>query len=90
MWVTFFNLFKTEYLVLWVRSEMTDLAIDLINLVRKEMELKWATREKKIKANAKNRKKASKHPRRSGSKKKIKKITELFGYPVSDCADIDK
>ena len=35
-------------------------------------EIRWATREKKIKANAKNRKKASKHQRKSGSKKKIK------------------
>ena len=35
--------------------------------------LKWATKEKEIKANAKNRKKASKHQRRSGSKKKTKR-----------------
>ncbi len=38
-----------------------------------QKEIRWATREKKIKANAKNRKKASKHQRRSGSKKKTKR-----------------
>jgi hypothetical protein len=37
-----------------------------------QKEVRWATREKKIKANAKNRKKASKHQRRGGSKKKTK------------------
>ena len=35
--------------------------------------MRWATREKEIKANEKNRKKASKHQRRSGSKKKTKR-----------------
>ena len=40
--------------------------------VENEKRLKWATREKKIKANAKIRKKANKHQRKSGSKKKIK------------------
>ena len=39
---------------------------------RKEKEIKWATRGKKIKVNAKNRKKASKHQRRSASKEKTK------------------
>ena len=36
------------------------------------MEIRWATREKKIKVNAKNRKKADKHQRRSASKEKTK------------------
>jgi hypothetical protein len=39
----------------------------------KQKEIRWATREKEIKANAKNRKKASKHQRRNGSKKKKKR-----------------
>ena len=38
-----------------------------------EKEIRWATREKRIKENAKNRKKASKQQRRSGSKKKTKR-----------------
>jgi len=37
---------------------------------RKEKEIKWETRGKKIKANAKTRKKASNHQRRNGSKKR--------------------
>ena len=35
--------------------------------------MRWATREKEIKANEKNRKKASTHQRRNESKKKIKR-----------------
>ena len=35
--------------------------------------IRWATREKKIKVNAKYRKKVSKHQRRSVSKKKTKR-----------------
>jgi len=38
-----------------------------------ERRRRWATREKETKANAKNRKKASKPQRRSGSKKKTKR-----------------
>ena len=34
--------------------------------------MRWAIKEKEIKANEKNRKKASTHLRRSGSKRKIK------------------
>jgi len=52
--------------------------------------MRWATREKEIKANEKNRKKANERKRRSGSKKKKKEIYELYGYSVSDCADIEK
>jgi hypothetical protein len=37
---------------------------------RKEKEIKWETRGKKIKENAKTRKKASNHQRRNGSKKR--------------------
>jgi len=37
----------------------------------KKRGMRWATREKEIKASEKNRKKASTHSRRSGSKKKI-------------------
>ena len=35
--------------------------------------MRWATKEKEIKADEKNRKKVSKHQRRSGSKKKTKR-----------------
>jgi hypothetical protein len=47
----------------------------------------WATREKRIKANEKTRKKPSKPPRRNGSKKKKKIINDQSGYP-SDRADM--
>jgi hypothetical protein len=36
--------------------------------------MRWATREKEIKANEKNRKKASTHSRRSASKKRQNEI----------------
>ena len=49
-----------------------------------EKEIRWATREKKIKANAKNRKKASKLQRRSGSKKKTKRNEAPRSPPQAD------
>ncbi len=72
MWVTFFNLFKTENLVLWVRSELTDSAIDLIYSGSKGNGAQMGDKGKKDKGKREEQKKSKQTPKERRKQKKDK------------------